>query len=104
MAELMAGFGVFTHALVRGIAASLPKEALRMNSAEVDLARAQREQEIYVRVLKHNLGLQVIELPADDSLPDCAFVEDAAVVCGDIALITRPGAPSRRKEVIDRCI
>lgn len=98
MAELMAGFGVFTHALVRGIASSLPKEALRMSSAEVDLARAQHQHESYVGVLKHKLGLQVIELPADDSLPDCVFVEDAAVVCGDTALITRPGAPSRRNE------
>ncbi|RXN00836.1 N(G),N(G)-dimethylarginine dimethylaminohydrolase 1 [Acipenser ruthenus] len=100
MAELMAGFGAFTHALVRGIASSLPKEALRMSSAEVDLARAQHQHEMYVGVLKHKLGLQVIELPADDSLPDCVFVEDAAVVCGDTALITRPGAPSRRNEVI----
>ncbi|XP_041133903.1 N(G),N(G)-dimethylarginine dimethylaminohydrolase 1-like isoform X2 [Polyodon spathula] len=98
MAELMAGFGVFTHALVRGIASSLPKEALRMSSADVDLSRARHEHDIYVGVLKHKLGLQVIELPADDTLPDCVFVEDAAVVCGDTALITRPGAPSRRDE------
>ncbi|MBN3313250.1 DDAH1 dimethylaminohydrolase, partial [Atractosteus spatula] len=98
MAGLMAGFGNFTHAVVREIPASFAKEALRTGSAEVDLARAQREHELYVGVLKHQLGLQVLQLPADESLPDCVFVEDAAVVCGDTALITRPGAPSRRKE------
>ena len=99
MAGLMSGFGNFTHAVVRGIPASLAKEALRMECADVDLTGAQREHEEYVSVLRQKLGLEVIELPADESLPDCVFVEDAAVVCGDTALITRPGAESRRKEV-----
>ncbi|KAJ8376395.1 hypothetical protein SKAU_G00069750 [Synaphobranchus kaupii] len=98
MAGLMAGFGNFTHAIVRAIPASFSKEALRTNCGEVDQVKAQREHERYVGVLKHKLGLQVLELPADESLPDCVFVEDAAVVCGDTALITRPGAASRRKE------
>lgn len=99
MAGLMAGFGNFTHAVVRAVPASLAKEALRTNKFDVDLLKAQREHELYVEVLKHKLGLEVVELPADESLPDCVFVEDAAVVCGDTALITRPGAESRRKEV-----
>ncbi|KAK6313821.1 N(G),N(G)-dimethylarginine dimethylaminohydrolase 1 [Coregonus clupeaformis] len=98
MAGVMAGFGNFTHAVVRAIPSSLAKEALRMNVSDVDLEKAQREHEVYVGVLKQKLGLEVIELPADESLPDCVFVEDAAVVCGDTALITRPGAESRRKE------
>lgn len=98
MAGLMAGFN-FTHAVVRAVPASLAKEALRTNKFDVDFLKAQREHELYVEVLKHKLGLEVIELPADESMPDCVFVEDAAVVCGDTALITRPGAESRRKEV-----
>ncbi|CAG5863519.1 unnamed protein product, partial [Menidia menidia] len=99
MAGLMAGFGHYTHAVVRGIPSSLAKEALRSSRAEVDLAGARREHEAYVEVLRTRLGLEVLELPADDALPDCVFVEDAAVVCGDTALITRPGAQSRRGEV-----
>ncbi|KAG2461881.1 DDAH1 dimethylaminohydrolase, partial [Polypterus senegalus] len=100
MAGLTVGFGEYTHAIVRGVPASLPKDALRMNEAndDVDLARARREHELYVGVLMHKLGLQIVELPVDDSLPDSVFVEDAAVVCGDTALITRPGALGRRKE------
>ncbi|KAG5850051.1 N(G),N(G)-dimethylarginine dimethylaminohydrolase 1 isoform X1 [Anguilla anguilla] len=98
MAALMAGFGNFTHAIVRAIPTSFAEAALRTNCSEVDHVKAQREHEHYVSVLKHKLGLQVLELPADESLPDCVFVEDAAVVCGDTALITRPGAASRRKE------
>ncbi|XP_047230425.1 N(G),N(G)-dimethylarginine dimethylaminohydrolase 1 isoform X1 [Girardinichthys multiradiatus] len=98
MAGLMAGFGHYTHAVVRGIPASLAKEALRTSQAEVDLTRARTEHEAYVGVLRKRLELEVVELPADESLPDCVFVEDAAVVCGETALITRPGAESRRGE------
>ncbi|XP_061594657.1 N(G),N(G)-dimethylarginine dimethylaminohydrolase 1 [Cololabis saira] len=98
MAGLMAGFGHYTHAVVRGIPASLATEALRMQQAEVDVRRAQEEHAAYVEVLRGKLGLELLELPADEALPDCVFVEDAAVVCGDTALITRPGAESRRRE------
>lgn len=102
MAGLMAEFGHYTHAVVRGIPASLAKGALRMAEAEVDLDGARRDHAAYVDVLKNKLGLEVVELPADESFPDCVFVEDAAVVCGDTALITRPGAESRRGEVWTR--
>ncbi|CAL8256793.1 unnamed protein product [Merluccius merluccius] len=97
-----AGFGRFTHALVRGIPASLATEALRTaaGGADVDADRARREHHAYVEVLRDRLGLRVVQLPADEDLPDCVFVEDAAVVCGDTALITRPGARSRRTETV----
>ncbi|KAF6733424.1 N(G),N(G)-dimethylarginine dimethylaminohydrolase 1 [Oryzias melastigma] len=98
MAGLMAGFGHYTHAIVRGIPASLATEALRTSQAEVDLDKARGEHDAYVQVLRTRLGLEVVELPSDEALPDCVFVEDAAVVCGDTALITRPGAESRRGE------
>lgn len=102
MAGLMAEFGHYTHAVVRGIPASLAQGALRMAEAEVDLDGARRDHHAYVDILKNKLGLEVVELPADESFPDCVFVEDAAVVCGDTALITRPGAESRRGEVWTR--
>jgi dimethylargininase len=37
-------------------------------------------------------------VPADEDHPDCVFIEDTAVIVGEIAVITRPGAPSRRGE------
>ena len=49
--------------------------------------------------LLRDLGLDVIELPPDENIPECTYVEDTAVVCNGIALITRPGAPHRLKEV-----
>lgn len=54
--------------------------------------------------LLRDLGLDVIELPPDESLPECAFVEDTAVVCNGIALICRPGDPNRLKEVSTQII
>ena len=106
MAGLMAGFGHYTHAVVRGIPASLARDALRSSQSEVDVAKARTEHEAYAEVLRTRLGLEVVELPADESLPDCVFVEDAAVVCGDTALVTRPGAESRRREVgtVSACV
>ncbi|MCC6621460.1 MAG: N(G),N(G)-dimethylarginine dimethylaminohydrolase [Deltaproteobacteria bacterium] len=63
----------------------------------IDLARAQAQHAAYVAALK-DLDLVVLELD-DHGLPDACFVEDTAIVVGRDALLTRPGAPSRRAEV-----
>jgi dimethylargininase len=67
-------------------------------AAPVDLAIA-RAQHFKYRAALAELGLAVELIPADDATPDCQFIEDTAVVAGGIALITRPGAPSRQPEV-----
>ncbi len=63
---------------------------------DLDLARAQHDS--YVVCLRE-LGCHVVALPAEPDLPDAVFVEDAAVVLDEIAVLTRPGAASRRREV-----
>lgn len=45
------------------------------------------------------LELDVIEMPSDEELPNGVFIEDTAVVCNSTALITKPGDPTRLKEV-----
>jgi dimethylargininase len=50
--------------------------------------------------LFRKLGLDVIELQADESLPEGVFVEDTAVICDGIALICRPSLSGRLKEVV----
>jgi len=45
-----------------------------------------------------NLGLEVILLPDEPGYPDAYFVEDPAIVTPTVAIITRPGASSRRGE------
>src|SRR6266498_555628 len=62
---------------------------------DVDIARAQHHG--HVTVLK-KLGCEVIELPAEADLPDSVFVEDTAFILPEVAVITRPGADSRKPE------
>ena len=62
---------------------------------DLDLARAQHHA--YVNALRE-LGCDVIELPAEATLPDSVFVEDTAFILPEVAVITRPGADSRKPE------
>lgn len=70
--------------------------SLRSRGIEIDIAK--KEHEAYVQLLRE-LELDVIEMPSDEELPESVFVEDTAVVCNNIALITKPGNPTRLKEV-----
>lgn len=70
--------------------------SLRSRGVEIDVAK--KEHEAYVQLLRE-LELDVIEMPSDEELPESVFVEDTAVVCNNIALITKPGNPNRLKEV-----
>ncbi|XP_075228896.1 N(G),N(G)-dimethylarginine dimethylaminohydrolase 1 isoform X2 [Lycorma delicatula] len=82
----------YTHGIVCRVPLSFRSQG------EINLEEAKRQHEAYVRLLR-DIGLDVIELPPDETLPECIYVEDTAVVCNGIALITRPGNPSRLKEV-----
>jgi dimethylargininase len=64
----------------------------------VDAALAAKQHDAYVAALA-GAGWEIREVPHADSLPDSAFVEDTVVVCGDLAVLTRPGAEERRAEV-----
>ena len=63
----------------------------------IDLTLAMTQHAAYERLL-HSLGLAIVRVPAAPELPDAVFVEDTAVVLDEIAVITRPGAASRRGE------
>ena len=64
-------------------------------SIDLDVARTQHSQ--YLDKLKQ-LGCDVVELPAEADLPDSVFVEDVAFILPQAAVITRPGADSRKPE------
>jgi dimethylargininase len=49
----------------------------------------------------HQCGLEVITLEADNRFPDSTFVEDTALITPQGVVITHPGAPSRKGEVVD---
>ena len=63
----------------------------------IDVAGAARQHRAYQHALAA-LGCRVLSLPAEPDLPDSVFVEDVAVVLDEIAVMTRPGAESRRSE------
>ena len=65
----------------------------------LDLAKAQREHGVLGGKLRQRLGLQLLELPPEESLPLGPLLGDTAVIQGDTALITRPWSPARRPEV-----
>lgn len=87
-----------THAIVRGVPKTFDRAITPHESAEpIDVERAREQHEAYCRALE-GLGLKLIRIAADDRFPDCCFVEDAALVLGDRAIITAPGAATRRGE------
>lgn len=64
----------------------------------IDFERALAQHAAYVDALRRH-GIDVHVLPPEQDLPDAVFVEDAAVVVDECAVITRPGVDSRRGEV-----
>jgi dimethylargininase len=72
-------------------------EITHIDRSPIDLRVAQSQHHQYVQALKE-LGCAVLELPANADLPDSVFVEDTAVILPEVALLTRPGADSRKPE------
>ena len=62
---------------------------------DIDAARSQHAE--YRRALA-DCGARVITLPPLDELPDAVFVEDAAIVLDEVALLLPMGVESRRGE------
>lgn len=63
----------------------------------INIEKAQLQHRNYEKYLE-SIGIKVISLDTDPSLPDCTFVEDTAIVTDEIAVITHMGAASRRAE------
>ncbi len=64
----------------------------------VDVERALAEHAGYVAALAAH-GWEIREVEPAPDCPDAVFVEDVLVVRGELAIVTRPGAPQRRPEV-----
>ena len=88
----------FTRAIVRPPAATFADGITSSGLGPPDPTLALAQHVAYCRALER-LGLSLTRLPPDPDFPDSTFVEDAAVVTREGAILTRPGAPSRRGEV-----
>jgi len=73
-------------------------EITHIDRTPIDLDVARTQHQGYVDALK-KLGCDVIELPEEADLPDSVFVEDTAFILPEAAVITRPGADSRKPEI-----
>lgn len=86
-------------ALTRSVPPSFGNcELTHLKRETIDLERAAEQHAIYEKSLVA-LGCMIQRLPSLPDLPDSVFVEDTAVVLPELAIITRPGAASRRAEV-----
>jgi len=72
-------------------------EITHIERTPVDAELARRQWEGYVAALAA-AGWTTIEVPPAEHCPDSAFVEDTVVMHGDLAVLTRPGADSRKPE------
>lgn len=90
--------GRMMKALTREVSPSIQScELTHLNRQTIDLDEARRQHGIYEEALR-TCGCQVMRLPPAPDQPDAVFVEDTAVVVDEVAVMTRPGAPSRRPE------
>lgn len=85
-------------ALTRAVPDAIARcELTHLERVPIDLEAARRQHEAYQRVLAA-CGCAVVPIPSAHALADSVFVEDAAVVLDGVAIVTRPGASSRRAE------
>ena len=80
--------------------------SLRMDACElthlprtpIDPSRAIEQHARYCEALMQ-AGASLQVLPSDDTLPDCAFLEDTAIILPELAILCRPGVNSRLDEL-----
>jgi dimethylargininase len=88
-----------TTAITRDVSARFNEcEITHIDRTPIDVNVARSQHHAYNEALKE-LGCAVLQLPAQNDLPDSVFVEDTAIVLPDVAVITNPGADSRKPEV-----
>lgn len=90
---------MFTRAITRRPGPEMVDGITTANLGRPDFELALKQHDAYCRTLA-DLGLFVTVLDAEPGYPDCCFVEDTAVVCEHVAVLTPLGAPSRQGEQV----
>ena len=85
-------------AITREVTSAIERcELTHLTRRAIDVEKARAEHHAYEQRLRE-AGYRLERLSAGAGMPDSLFVEDIAVVFGEVAIITRPGAVSRRAE------
>lgn len=88
---------MFTRAITRRPGPEMVDGITTANLGKPDFTLALKQHDVYCRTLA-DLGLDVTVLETAPGFPDCCFVEDTAIVCEEVAVLTPLGAPSRQGE------
>ena len=88
---------MFTTAIVRTPCPEIVSGLTNSNLGTIDYQKALNQHQKYIEALQ-SCDVEVNILDSDSDFPDSVFVEDTAICLDDYAIITRPGAPSRRDE------
>lgn len=91
---------LFKNAIVRKPSKSMLKGLSNAGLGLPNYELALQQHNAYVDALLE-CGLDITVLEADENYPDSCFVEDVALCTPNCAVITRPGAVSRRGEIIE---
>lgn len=96
----MARSFTFTDALCRLPSSSIIDGLRAVDTGQPDLNVFAKDHADYIAALQ-STGANVRVLPANATYPDSVFIEDAALLLQEGAVVTRPGAPSRLGEAAD---
>lgn len=88
----------FKNAVVRKPCPKMVNGITKADLGIPDYKKALKQHDKYVEILKE-CGLNVKILEADNRLPDSTFIEDVALCTPQCAVITNPGALTRREEI-----
>jgi len=91
---------MFSKAIVRTPPKSLVDGITTAGLGEPDYALALRQHRQYIEALE-SCELEVTVMDADERYADSMFVEDTALLMPRCAVVTNPGARSRRGEVVE---
>ncbi len=90
---------MFANAIVRKPGKSMINGLTTAHLGVPDYELALVQHQSYIKALTE-CGLNVTVMPADEDFPDSTFVEDAALLTAHCAIITNPGAASRKGETL----
>lgn len=92
------GIAIARIAITRAVSRALEHcELSHLPRRPIDVGLARRQHAAYEQALR-DAGCEVRQLAEQPDQPDSVFVEDAAIVLDEVAVITHPGAASRRAE------
>ena len=88
----------FTQAIARRPGADIARGLTTATLGAPSVAETRKQFDAYIAALR-DCGLEVTVLDPLEGFPDAHFVEDTAIVTEPVAVVTNPGAPSRKGEV-----